>query len=146
MRTMNIGKLNKRITLLRLGDVEDSLGQSTKDLVEIATVWGSLYPVRGAEFYEVQKIQSKITHKCYIRYREEIDSNCFLRCQGITYSIESATDVDLDHKMIEIMCSEHINKEMIADHVDPVPVTPPVDPAAEEDEEEVTDDGSGDND
>ena len=113
MRVMNIGKLNKRITFLKLGDQKDALGQTKKGLVQIKTVWGSLYPVRVMELYEIQKIQGKTTHKCYVRYIAEIDSNCFLSCQGKTYSIESVMDVDLDHKMLEIQCSEHINKEVM---------------------------------
>lgn len=113
MRVMNIGKLNKRITFLKLGDVKDSLGQSKKALMPIKTVWGSLYPVRGVEFYEIQKIQAKTTHKCYVRYIPEIDENCFIQYGDKTFSIESVIDVDLDHKMLEIMCSEHINKEVI---------------------------------
>lgn len=115
MRTMNIGKLNKRITFLKLGDVKDSFGQKKKGLVEIKTVWGSLYPVRGVEFYEIQKVQSKVTHKCYVRFLEGIDSNCFIRYKDQTYSIESVINVDLDNKMLEIMCCEHTNKEVIAD-------------------------------
>ncbi len=114
MRTLNIGKLNKRITFMKMSDVADALGQSTKGLAPIKTVWGSLYPVRGAELYEVQKVQSKVTHKCYVRYIEGIDSNCFLEYQGQTYSIESVIDVDLSHKMLEIMCSTHTNKEVIS--------------------------------
>lgn len=114
MRVMNIGKLNKRLTFLNLGDVKDSLGQSKKALVPITTVWGSLYPVRGMEFYEIQKVQAKITHKCYVRYNSQINENCFLKYNDQIYSIESVIDVDLDHKMLEIMCSEHINKEVIA--------------------------------
>lgn len=115
MRTMNIGKLNKRITFLQLMDVEDELGQTKKELGEVKTVWGTLYPVRGSEFYEIQKVQGRTTHKCYVRYLDGIDSNCFLRCKDKTYSIESVMDVDLEHKMLEIMCSEHLNKEVIAD-------------------------------
>ena len=30
MRTMNIGKLNKRITFLELGETEDKMGQTTQ--------------------------------------------------------------------------------------------------------------------
>lgn len=113
MRTMNIGKLNKRIKFKKLMDVTDDLGQSTKKLADYKTVWGSLYPVRGVELYEIQKIQSKITHKCYVRYLDGIDSNCFIEYQGKSYSVESVLDVDLEHKMLEIMCSEHTNKEVI---------------------------------
>lgn len=112
-RVINIGKLNKRITFLRLGDAKDSMGQTVQALEKIKTVWGTLYPVRGAEFYEIQKTQSRVTHKCYIRYVEGIDSNCYLQYKEKVYSIESALDVDLEHKLLEIMCCEFTNKEVM---------------------------------
>ena len=94
----------------------DELGQHTNGLTEIATVWGSLYPVRGQEFYEVQKIQGRVTHKCYVRYRsalENLDSNAYLSCAGRVYSIESVTNLELENKFMEIYCTEHINKEEV---------------------------------
>lgn len=115
MRTMQIGKLNKRITFLQLADIEDKMGQSAKGFKTIKTVWASFYPIRGSEFYEVQKIQSRVSHKCYVRYLEGIDANCYIRYQGKEYAINSVIDVDLEHKMLEIYCYEYINKEKIAD-------------------------------
>lgn len=115
MRTMNIGKLNKRITIQRLQDVEDSLGQSTVGLTSIKTVWGTLYPLRAIERYEISKIQGEVTHKCYIRYIDGIDSNCFLKYKNEVYSVKNAIDVNLEHKMLEILCVEHINKEGLED-------------------------------
>lgn len=118
-RTIDIGKLNKRITFLTLDpDATDDLGQTTNGFSEIGTFWGSLYPVRGQEFYEIQKIQGRVTHKCYVRYRDslaDLSSNDYLRFEEKTYSIEGVMDVDLDHKLLEILCSEHINKEEIED-------------------------------
>ena len=119
-RTIDIGQLNKRITFLELdSDARDDLGQITNGFSEIGTFWGSLYPIRGQEFYEVQKVQGRVTHKCYVRYRDalsELTSNNFLRYGGKTYSIESVSDVDLAHKFLEIYCTEHINKEDIEDY------------------------------
>jgi len=141
-RTLDIGQLNKRLTFLALDDdAEDALGQITNGFSEVGTFWGSLYPIRGQEFYEVQKVQGRVTHKCYVRYSEalaELDSNNFLRYGGKTYSIESVQDVDLAHKFLEIYCSEHINKESIPDYVPP---TPPVVPDDDEDTEEGDEDG-----
>lgn len=113
MRVMNIGKLNKRLTFKKFGEIEDDMNQITQSLMDVCTVWGSLYPVRGIEFYEIQKLQSKITHKCYVRYRDDIDSTCYIEYGGKTYSIESVIDVDLGHKMLEIMCVEHSGREVI---------------------------------
>lgn len=118
-RTIDIGQLNKRITFLELdSEATDDLGQLTNGFTEIGTFWGSLYPVRGQEFYEIQKIQGRVTHKCYVRYRDslsDLSSNNYLRYGDKTYSIEGVMDIDLAHKFLEILCSEHINKEEIAD-------------------------------
>lgn len=116
-RTIDIGKLRKRIAFLYLDtDAEDELGQSTVGLTELKTVWGDIYPVRGKEMYEIQKVQSTVTHKCYVRYREEfenLNSNNFLRYKDDVFSIESVIDINSEHKLMEIYCSKHINKEEI---------------------------------
>lgn len=113
MRTMNIGRLNKRITFCKQMDIEDSMGQTKKELQEVATVWGSLYPIRGGEYYEAKKVDSRTTHKCYIRYRDGIDSDCYIVLKDKQYMIESVIDVDMEHKMLEIMCTEHLNGEVM---------------------------------
>lgn len=114
-RTINIGKLNKRITFKKLSEIEDEMLQEKQGLKTICTVWASFYPVRGTERYELQKIQSEISHKCYIRYRNDIDSDCFIEYKGKKYNIESAIDVDDEHKIIEILCYEHRGDEVIED-------------------------------
>ncbi len=113
-RTMNIGRLNKRVTLFQFVEAEDGMGQSIQKLSEVATVWADIYPVRGSEFYELKKVQSRVTHKCFIRYREEyadINSNWYLRVDDKAFDIDSVIDVYLEHKMLEIRCYEHVNKE-----------------------------------
>jgi SPP1 family predicted phage head-tail adaptor len=113
-RTMSIGRLNKRITLYHFVEAQDSMGQSTQRLSEVATVWADIYPIRGSEFYELKKVQSRVTHKCFIRYHDayvDINSNWYLRVDDKTFDIDSAIDVDYEHKMIEIRCYERVNKE-----------------------------------
>lgn len=115
MRTIQIGKLNKRITFMDYIFVEDEIGQETQKLSEVKTVWGSLYPVRGTEYYEAAKIRAKTTYKCYTRYIPNITTNMYLKHKGTTYTIESVIDVDMEHKMLEIYCTEHTNKEVMLD-------------------------------
>ena len=112
------------------------MGQDAPKLEPVSEVWGDIYPVRGSEYYELKKIQSKVTHKCFIRYREVfsgINSNWFLECEGKTFDVDSAVDVDYEHKMFEIRCYERINKEGYDVKVPPEPEPTPTD---EEDEEE----------
>ena len=111
MRIMDIGRLNKRLRIMKMVEQEDDMNQTTQTLGEVCTVWGSLYPIRGIELYEIQKIQSKITHKCYVRYRQDIDTTCHIEYGGRVYSIETVLDVDLAHKMLEIQCVEYNGRE-----------------------------------
>lgn len=113
MRTIQIGKLNKRITFMGFVNTEDEMGQETQSLAEIKTVWASLYPVRGAEYYEATKLRAKTTYKCYVRYIPGITTNMYLKYKDVMYTIESVIDVDLEHKMLEIYCTEHTNKEVM---------------------------------
>ena len=108
------GSMKWRVTFYRQGEVTDALGKITNGYTEVITLWADLYPIRGQEFYEVQRIQGKVTHKCYCRWHSalaEIDSTWFLSCRGKKYSIESAVDTGLSGRFMEIYCTEHVDKE-----------------------------------
>lgn len=112
MRVMNIGKLNKRVTFLRKDDTPNILNQQSKDYVEIATVWGSCYPARSREYYEIQKLQEEVTWKIYVRFPKsfEVRADMYIRCEGKLFEIQSVIDVDYSHKMLDIDAVEKINK------------------------------------
>ena len=116
------GTLNKRVTFCRNTDTVDSYGKITNGTEEVITLWADFYPVRGQEFYEVQKIQGKVTHKCYCRYHSalsEINSNWYILYKGKKYTVESAVDGGLDKRYFEIYCTEHINDDEIPDAPEP---------------------------
>ena len=130
------GTLKKRVTFYRQADVEDSLGKLTNGIQKVITLWADFYPVRGSEFYEIQKIQGKVTHKCYCRFHsalKDIDSNWFIGYQGNIYHIESAIDAGYAGRYYEIYCTEYTNKE---DMPTVVETTPDEDGADNEHEEE----------
>lgn len=110
MRTMNIGRLNKRITILKKVDTINALNQKSKSYETVANVWASVAPVRGTERYELQKIHEEITYRVYIRYLDGIRADMYIQYDGKIYEIQSVIDVDLEHKMLEIDCVEKIVK------------------------------------
>lgn len=114
MRTMNIGRLNKRVTIMKKDDTRNALNQKSKGFVDIKTVWASLYPVRGAERYELQKLHEEITWKCYMRYVPDVRADMYLKCEGKTFEIQSVIDVDFEHKMLELDVVEKIVKTKAA--------------------------------
>ena len=106
MRTINIGRLNKRITIYKKTDSVNALNQKSKDLVEVATVWAS----RGNERYELQKLNEEITYRIYCRFLPGIRADMYVECGDMFFEIQSVIDVDLEGKMLEIDCIEKIRK------------------------------------
>ena len=108
------GTLRKRVTFYKQGTVRDHFGKLTNGMHEVVTVWADFYPIRGQEFSEVQRIQGKVTHKCYCRYHsmlKDLDSTWYIGYKDKLYSIESAFDGGNAGRYFEIYCSEHIDKE-----------------------------------
>lgn len=110
MRTMNIGRLNKRITFYTRTDTVNELSQKSKTLTPVKTVWASLAPVRGLERYELQKAVEEITYRIYTRYISGIRADMYVKYENTLYEIKSVIDVDLEHKMLEIDALEIIDK------------------------------------
>ena len=110
MRTMNIGRLNKRITILKKVDTINALNQKSKSYQTVATVWASVAPVRGTERYELQKLHEEVTYRVYMRYLSGIRADMYIQYGDMTFEIQSVIDVDLEHKMLEIDCVEKVIK------------------------------------
>ena len=110
MRTLNIGRLNKRVTFYTRSDTVNELNQKSKKLTQIRTVWASVAPVRGLERYELQKMQEEVTYRIYTRYLADIHADLYIKYENSLYEIRSVIDVDLEHKMLEIDAVEIIDK------------------------------------
>ena len=110
------GSLRKRVTFFKPGEVRDDFGQIAPGLIEVCSVRADFYPVRGQEFYEVRKIQGKVTHKCYCRCNKNLvdaDSTWYLMHKEKMYSIESIVNAGNANMYYEIYCTEHIDKESV---------------------------------
>ena len=122
------GTLRKRVTFFKAGAVRDGYEKITNGMTEVVTVWADFYPVRGQEFYEVQKIQGKVTHKCYCRYHsmlKDLDSTWYIGYKDKLYSVESRMDGGFAGRYFEIYCSEHVDKDTMPVIVTPAPKPEP---------------------
>jgi len=116
--TVEAGKLNRRIDLMALSDTVDSMGQKTNELKKIATVWAEFYPIRSGEKTELNKTQGVTTYQCYIRYRADVNTTCYILYKGEQYDIVSLIDVNNDGKLLDIKAQKHIDKEKVKAYAD----------------------------
>ena len=105
---MNIGILRHRATIQQLVNIDDGAGGSIETWENVATVWAAIEPLRGNERYTAQQVQSTLTHKVTIRYREGIKPQMRLTYEGRIFDIESVIDIEERHRWLELLCSEVI--------------------------------------
>ena len=104
---MDIGKLNKRITFLKIEHEEDDMGQSKNVWTEYKTVWATVKPYKSSESAFMSKLKPEVTHRIYVRYRDDITADMRIYYHGRTFEIsEPPIDVDERHDMLEIQCEE----------------------------------------
>lgn len=107
---LNIGRLNRRITFLKRSDAKDALGQDTaKKFEDYKTVWATVAPLRGSEYWEARKVRSDEVFKITVRYKTWVTEDMRIRLQdGKVMDITSITDPGTNHEMLEIMATEHV--------------------------------------
>ena len=107
---VDVGKLNRRITFLRLETEEDEMEQSKSEWKEYCTVWATVKPYKSSEYNFMGKLKPEVTHRMYIRFRRDISTDMRILFQGHTYAISGPSlDMDNQHRMLEIQCEEVFN-------------------------------------
>lgn len=96
-------RLGKRLTILRPpseNEVDDA-GQPLSEYVPVTTVWSSIEPLRGKEFFEADKDNSQVTTRIRIRYRK-----------GINDAMIGRLPDGAEFRFKYIINPEHANKEL----------------------------------
>lgn len=101
---MQIGELRDKVTIQEYIQTPDRYGGFSETWQDKYTVWANIKPLRGREYFEMQKIQSEITHKITIRYRSDINTLNRIRYKERILNIKSVIDIDNRHRYLEIMC------------------------------------------
>lgn len=104
---MNPGILRHRITIQEERDGgKNRFNEQIKTWEDIATVWASIEPISGREYWAGQQVQSEITHRIRIRYRPGIKPAMRVLYQNRLFEIESVIDYQERHEFLQLMCKE----------------------------------------
>lgn len=105
------GKLNKRVEISYLATgspAVDDFGMPNTSWEELCTVWAAVEPISGREFWAQQQVQSEITVKIRVRYRNDITEGMQAEYNSKTYTIKNVIDYKESHKELWLMCSEGV--------------------------------------
>lgn len=110
---LNSGKLNKRVLIQRSiagSPPVNEFGEPVVVWEDIDTVWGSIEPLTGREYWAQQQVQSEITVRFRIRYRDDILAGMRVVYNTAIYMIKSIIDPLEKHEELQLMCSEGVRE------------------------------------
>lgn len=103
-----IGNLRHRITLQKPVIIKDSIGQEVEEWQEVATVWASVEPLSGKEYFNAQQVNSEISTKVIIRYIESLSSQWVVQFGHRIFNILSVINFEERNIYLQLLCSEKV--------------------------------------
>lgn len=106
---MHSGALRHKIIIQQPAGVRDSNGQMVETWTTFATVWASVEPLQGREFFAADQINSEITTRIRLRYLSGITQDMRISFDSRIYDIRSIIQVREIHHEMQLMCKEGFN-------------------------------------
>ncbi len=105
---MDPGKLNKRVTLVGATESENAIGQTVLHDGDIASMWASIEPVRGRQYYDAKKLRDEAAYKVTVRYRKGVTREMRIRFKDRTFEIKDIINPYESNQFLELMCAEKV--------------------------------------
>lgn len=118
VKSINPGRLNRRIDIYRYGEIETSLGASKTVLKKAASVWAELRPVRGTEFLEYYREANALQYKITMRWQQGLTEKDVLVFQGRQFEINSIINIMEGKSYMEVYCTESKDKKILYDETE----------------------------
>ena len=101
---MNAGQLDQKVSIERLQQGQDELGQPFTAWVPVFTVWAAVEPLAGREYMAAAAAQSEVSTRIRLRYRPGMTSADRVNHGGKLYGITSVIDYKSAHRELVLMC------------------------------------------
>lgn len=112
---MNIGKLNRRVSLLRAFAGRDEYGGEVVEWRSVARLWAFVAPEQGKEFLQAQQVTAETVVRIIVRYNPAITVLDRIQYQGKLYEIVGVSDENTAHKATILNCKELVNNELYSE-------------------------------
>lgn len=103
------GRLKHKITIQQLTETRDSYGGLVNTWATFATMRAAITPLSGGEFYQAKQEFSSSILKFKIRYKAGIQTKMRILYDSRYFDIESIIDINMEHKVIDLMCTENVS-------------------------------------
>ena len=109
---MNIGNLNKRVSVLKYVSTRDSYGGEDGEWQAVLALWANVKPKSGTEYFENDEIKAEATVDIIIRYNPVINQMMRIEYKNKIYEILGIVDDNERHITMTLNCKELVNHEL----------------------------------
>ena len=101
--------LDKRVAIQRQASGQGSTGQPNGAWATTETVWASIEPVSGREYFNASGERAEVTHKVRIRYGSTVAPKDRLLYGSRVFNIRAVLNLEERGRWLQLMVSEHVN-------------------------------------
>jgi SPP1 family predicted phage head-tail adaptor len=103
---MRAGKLRRRLVIQRATETQGPTGEMAVIWTTFATVWGSVEPLRGREFWAAKEQQAQVDTRIRIRYLEGVTPKMQVLDGARLFLIYAVIDPETRHQELQLMAQE----------------------------------------
>ena len=106
---MRAGTLRHKVVIQQNTPTRDSYGAEVEAWTDYATVWASIEPARGREFWESQQVNAEVTGKISIRYLAGITPKMRVKHGSRIFEIISVINPEERNRELQLMVKEKVD-------------------------------------
>ena len=100
------GRYRHRVTIQEPVYTKDASHAPQKTWDDVATVWASVWPLRGREFYAAKSVNSEVETTIRMRYHSDVRNDWRIVHGNNTYVILAVLNLQGRNIELELMCKE----------------------------------------
>lgn len=101
---MNIGKLNRLVSIKRQATGQDAAGQPLVGKVEVAKVWANVRHKNGSEAIRADKDTSIVQASIRIRRRTDLNAGMEVHLDSTVYEIRAILPDEESRERVDLVC------------------------------------------
>lgn len=101
-----IGDFRHRITFQEEVKTPDGYKGHASQWKDMVTVWGSIEPISGREYFYAQQITAEVTHRINVRYRTDITTKMRAKFEERIFELTAIFDLKERREFLEILATE----------------------------------------
>lgn len=105
---MSAGRRDKKVTIQRRGSSKDTAGQIIETWTDQSTIYASIAPVAGREYFNASGERAEVTHKIGIVYGPTVVPRDRIKFGTRIFDIKSVINTRERNRDLQLMCTEHV--------------------------------------